>query len=113
MFEDALKDSWAYQEIWQGGKLEGIEQGKQEGLLEGIEQGKQKGKQEGKQEERMANLQRQRHMLEYLVEKDFPALMPLAKKRGESIADPDVLQDIILQLLRAGSEEEAKQLLSQ
>ena len=97
MFEDALKDSWAYQEIWQGGKQEGIEQGKQE----------------GKQEERLANLQRQRHMLEYLVEKDFPALIPLAKKRGEASEDPDALQALIFALLRAGNEQEAKQLLSQ
>ncbi|HLJ32864.1 MAG TPA: hypothetical protein VKU38_04395 [Ktedonobacteraceae bacterium] len=89
MFEDALKDSWAYQEIWQGGKLE------------------------GKQEERLANVQRQRHMLEYLVEKDFPALMPLAKKRGEASDDPDALQALIFALLRAGNEQEAKQLLSQ
>lgn len=89
MFEDALKDSWAYQEIWQGGKLE------------------------GKQEERLANVQRQRHMLEYLVEKDFPALMPLAKKRGEASDDPDALQALIFALLRAENEQEAKQLLIQ
>lgn len=105
MFEDALKDSWAYQEIWQGGKQEGIELGKQEGLQEGI--------QLGKQEERLANLERQRHMLEYVVETDFPALLPLAKKRGETSDDPDALQAIILQLLRVGSAQEAKQILSQ
>ena len=109
MFEDALKDSWAYQEIWQGGKLEGIEQGKQGGLLEGI----QLGKLEGMKEERIADAQRQRHMLEYLVETKFPALLPLAKKRGEASTDPDVLQALTLRLLRAGEEQEAKQILSE
>ncbi len=39
MFEDALKDSWAYQEIWQGGKLEG----KQEGLLKALSRENRKG----------------------------------------------------------------------
>ena len=97
MFEDALKNSWAYQEIWQGGKQEGIELGKQE----------------GKREERLENLLRQRHMLAYVIETKFPALLPLAKKRGETSNDPDVLQDIILRLLRTGSEREARQLLSQ
>ncbi len=52
-------------------------------------------------------------MLNYLVEKDFPDLIELAKKRGQASDDPDALQALIFALLRAGNEEEAKQLLSQ
>ncbi len=99
MFEDALKDSWAYQEIWQEGKQEG----KQEGIQQGI--------QEGIQQERLANLQRQRHMLEYLVQKDFPGILEMAKERGEATNDPDAVQEIIFKLLRAVTEAEARQIL--
>ncbi len=109
MFEDALKDSWAYQEIWQGGKQEG----KQEGLQEGIQQGIQEGIQEGIQQERRANLQKQRHMLEYLVQQDFPALIEMAKEWCEASNDPDAVQEIIFKLLRAENEEGARQILSQ
>ncbi|HVB24192.1 MAG TPA: hypothetical protein VNG51_19800 [Ktedonobacteraceae bacterium] len=101
MFEDALKDSWAYQEIWQEGKQEGKQEGLQEGLQQGIQQ------------ERLANLQRQRNMLEYLVQKDFPALIEMAKERGNAPNEPDVVQDIIFKLLRAETEAEARQILSE
>ncbi len=88
MFEDALKDSWAYQEIWQGGKLEG----KQEGLEEG--------------------LQVQRQMVEYFVGTKFPALVGMAKERGNSIDRLDVLRDMSFKLFNAETEEEARRILS-
>ncbi|MHB8596798.1 MAG: hypothetical protein ACYDER_08305 [Ktedonobacteraceae bacterium] len=89
MFEDALKNSWAYQEIWQGGKLEG----KQEGLQEG--------------------LQVQRQTVEYIVETKFPALVGMAKERGNAIDRLEVLRDMGFKLFKAETEEEARRILSQ
>jgi len=85
MFEDALKDSWAYQEILQEGKLE----------------------------ERQEGLQRQRQALEYLIRKNFPNIQEMAKERGNAIDSPDVLQDMILQLFNAETEEEVRRILEQ
>ena len=100
MFEDALKNSWAYQEIWQDGKLEGKQEGKEEGLLE------------GKEEERLASLQRQRQLLGNLVQMRFPRVVEMAKERGGAIDTSEVLDDLILKIGTAQSEEEARQILS-
>jgi len=52
-------------------------------------------------------------MLVSLVRKNFPNSIELAKERGNAIDRPDVLQDMILQLLNAETEEEARRILSQ
>lgn len=52
-------------------------------------------------------------MLEYLVQKDFPDLIEMAKERGNATNEPDVVQDIIFKLLRAETEAEARQILSE
>ena len=96
MFEDALKDSWAYQEIWQ----EGEQVGEQKGLQKGLQQGLQEG------------LHRQRQMLVYLVRKNFPNILEMAKERANAIDRPDVLQDMIFQLFNVETEEEARRILS-
>jgi len=93
MFEDALKDSWAYQEI----------------LREGEQIGEQKGLQQGLQE----GLHRQRQTLVYLVRKNFPNILEMAKERGNAIDRPDILQDMIFQLFNVETEEEARRILSQ
>ncbi|HVB24343.1 MAG TPA: hypothetical protein VNG51_20565 [Ktedonobacteraceae bacterium] len=58
-------------------------------------------------------LRLQRQMLVSLVRKNFPNSIELAKERGNAIDRPDVLQDMILQLLNAETEEEARRILSQ
>ena len=88
--EDPLKDSWAYQEIYQ----------------------------EGVQQAHFAELQRQRRMIEYIVKSYFPNLLDMAIARGNAINDPEILQEIILELIeveadfRAQMEEAARQILS-
>jgi hypothetical protein len=57
MFEDALKDSWAYQEIWQ----------------------------EGEQKERLVSLQLQRQVFDSLVLDRFPHIVELANERSNTI----------------------------
>ena len=84
MFEDALKDSWAYQEIWQ----------------------------DGVQTRALAELQRQRRVLGNLVQMRFPHIVEMAKERGDAIDTSEVLDDLILKIFQAQSEEEARQILS-
>jgi hypothetical protein len=88
--EDPLKDSWAYQESYQ----------------------------EGVRRAHLAELQRQRRMIEYFVKLYFPNNIEMAKERINAIDDPDVLQEIILELIRVEAdfrsqmEEAARQILS-
>ena len=100
--EDPLKDSWAYQEIWQ----------------EGFQHGLQKAAQEIAQGHQTATLRWQRELLERVVQLYFLNLVEMAKKRGNAIDDPDVLQELILELARVQNvfrlqmEEEARKILS-
>lgn len=84
MFEDALKNSWAYQEIWQGGKLE----------------------------EQQAELQGLRQLLENLVQARFPNSVNLAKERGGTIEQQKVLHEVIYKVGIAQTEEDVRQILS-
>ena len=112
MFEDALKDSWAYQEILQEGLQEGLQIGEQRGLQIGEQRGLQIGEQRGLQKGLQEELHRQRQALEYLVRKKSPNMIEMAKERGNAIDRPDVLQDMIFQLFNAETEEEVRQILS-
>ena len=95
---DALKDSWAYKDIWQQGYYQGIEDAiRHPGL---------------------PALLRQRELLEQFVKSRIPNLLDMAIARGNAINDPDVLQEIILELInveadfRALMEEAPRQILS-
>ena len=96
MFEDALKDSWAYQEI----------------LQEGWQEGELKGREEGKLEERLVSLQLQRQLFDSLIQDRFPHIVELANERGNTIDKPEVLQALILKLFKVKTEEEARRILS-
>ena len=85
MFEDALKNSWAYQEIMQ----------------------------EGEQKRALAELQRQRRLLSSYVQMHFPHIVEIAKERGNAIDTSEVLDDLTLRIFAAKSEEEARRILSQ
>ena len=89
MFEDALKNSWAYQEIWQEGEQTGV------------------------QKRAFAELQRQRRLLSSYVQMHFPHIVEMAKERGNAIDTSEVLDDLTLRILAAKSEEEARRILSQ
>ncbi|HVB20669.1 MAG TPA: hypothetical protein VNG51_01810 [Ktedonobacteraceae bacterium] len=69
--------------------------------------------QEGKQEERQLALQEQRQLLEGLVQMRFPHIIKIAKERGNAIDKSDVLQNLILKIFAAETEEEVRQILSQ
>ena len=83
MLRDVLRDTWAYQEIMQ----------------------------EGREEERQQRLKDQRQMLMSLVQVHFSNIAHLAKERADAIKDPEALQSLILKVVAAQDEEEAKQIL--
>lgn len=88
--EDPLKNSWAYQEIYQ----------------------------EGVRQAQLDSLQWHRQLLEQVVKLYCPNLIEMAKERGNAVDNPYVLQEIILELarvemdFRALMEEAARQILS-
>ena len=87
MLRDALRDSWAYQEIMQ----------------EGFEKGREK--------ERRQRVKDQRQMLMAFVQAHFPNIMELAQKQANSMKDPEMLQRLSIQVLAAQTEEQAIQTL--
>ena len=91
MLPDVLRDTWAYQEIMQEGREEGL--------------------QEGREEERQQRLKDQRQMLMTIVEVHFSNIAQLAQERADAIKDPEALQGLILKVVAAQNEEEAKQIL--
>ncbi len=91
MLRDVLRDTWAYQEIMQEGREEGL--------------------QEGREEERQQRLKDQRQMLMTLVQVHFSNIAHLAQERADAIKDPEALQSLILKVVAAQDEEEAKQIL--
>ena len=95
VFQDILKESWAYQEILREGLEEGREQGREQGLEEGREQG----------------VQALRQTLMSFMEMHFPTIAPLAKKQTDIIEDPVVLQNLIIKMFTVQTAEEAKQYL--
>ena len=99
MLQDILRDTWAYQEIMQ--------EGREEGLQKGLEEGRE----EGREEERQQRLKDQRQMLMTIVEVHFSNIAQLAQERADAIKDPEVLQGLILKVVAAQNEEEAKQIL--
>jgi predicted transposase YdaD len=88
MFEDALKNSWAYQEIMQ------------------------EGEQIGEQKERQAELQGLRQLLENLVQARFPNNVNLAKERGSAIEEQSILHEVIYKVGIAQTEEDVRKILS-
>jgi predicted transposase YdaD len=87
MFQDILRESWVYKEIGE----------------EFLEQ--------GREEERQRRIQEQQEMLKRLVETRFPGLRVLAQQQADSIKDPELLVTMNFKLLKAQTEEEARQIL--
>ncbi len=105
MLDELLEESWAFQEILQ----KGFEQGFAKGFKQGFEQGFAKGFQQGLEQGR--DLSRQ--TLIALVENLYPALVTLAKKKVDGIADQQTLQNLILRVVLAKHEAEAREYLKE
>ena len=82
MFQDILRDTEIYQYIMQ----EGVEKGREEGLAEGIQL----------QQER--ELQHQRLTVVRMVQTRFPRLASFAIEQTDSVRNPLVLQDLIVDI---------------
>jgi predicted transposase YdaD len=111
----ALQESWIYQLILQEGReagmREGLREGIHEGLQTGLQQGMQQGMQQGREEERRQEAQRLRQILTSYVEVRFPSIARDARKHAEMIQDPDVLQQVMLKIYTAQTEEQTMEIL--
>ena len=87
MFNDILRETPVYQEVFE----EGLEKGRQEALRQ--------------------ELQRQRQMLLDIVRERFPKIVRPVSKLIEAIEDPAVLLRLIVKVSTVQTSEEAKQLL--
>ncbi len=87
MIDDVIKKSWAFQDM--------IQIGRKEGLEEGLEKG----------------LRAQRQSLILLIQKHYPALLQLTQDVCNAIQTLEELQDLFQKVLLAKDEQEARQLL--
>ena len=83
MLRDVLRDTWAYQEIMQ----------------------------EGREEERQQRLKDQRQAIMTMIQLRFPNMTRLAKQQADAIEEPEILQNLLLELLAIQTEEQAEQIL--
>lgn len=77
-----LRDTWVYQEI----------------LREGREM--------AREEMREHRLEWGRKCINAFVEKYYPKIADLARNKGDAIADPDVLYEILMKVILAKTQEE-------
>lgn len=87
-----LENSIMYQKLVKLGELKGIE--------EGIEKGIETGRVEGKRES-----------IESIVQMRFPALLDLAKERLKYIQDQESLQRLLVAMVAANTERQARRFL--
>jgi flagellar biosynthesis/type III secretory pathway protein FliH len=101
MLEEILNETWAFKQLRQRGK----EEGRQEGLQEGLQEGRQEGLQEGRAEAR----QKEFHILLSFVQARFPVLTPLAEECRKVLASTETVEQLVLKVVLAQSEEEARE----
>ncbi|GCF07737.1 hypothetical protein [Dictyobacter arantiisoli] len=88
MLEDLLNDSWAFRELRQRGEEIGLAKGREEGRIEGILES-----------------------LRLLVQRLFPSLLALLEDFPQKSFTAKELNAILLQVVAAQTEEEARQYL--
>ena len=97
MLRDIMRETPGYQQIWQEGHekghLEGREEGREEGMLEG-------------------ELRALRKVLVSFVQKKFPDVVSFAEYQVNTVKDENLLQNKILEVSFARTEEEMLRILS-
>jgi len=107
---DILQDTPIFREIRRIAHEEGHEKGRQEGWQEGLQEGRQEGLQEGRQE---GQLETARRWLLRMTQTRFRPLTPLVQQQAELITNPDVLEELMVQINTAQNLEEAWHAFSQ
>jgi|SRR3989442_1680483 len=79
MYRDIIEESWVYQE----------------NIQKGVEK------------ERQQDLQRQRQTLLTIVQRRFPEIIDFTKKQTDALEDPELLQNLIVQISLAQNVQEA------
>ena len=99
MYQDIFRDTPAYQHILAIGREEGLEEGREKGLEEGREEVQQR---------RLLSL---RPKLLTLVQTRFPKLKTLMRGQIAIIQEPEILEDLLLKVAIAQTQEEAQDYL--
>jgi predicted transposase YdaD len=99
VFNDFLRETPVYQEVFE----EGLEQGLERGRLQGLQQGHEEALQQA--------LHQQREALLDIVRERFPKIVRPVSKLIEAIEDPAILLRLIVKMSTVQTAEEAKQLL--
>jgi len=107
VFQDILRSSPAFRQIFAEGEEEGLEAGLQKGLTEGRE----KGHKEGREEARKELAQSLRADLLTVVRQRFPKLRAFARREAGLIESPDILKDLLVKVALAQTVEEAQNYL--
>ena len=111
MLDDLLRETPLYQSILQQGLQEGREVGRVQGREEGREVGREEGREEGHEQERQVRLASLRQKLLMLVHVRYPHLESLARIAVVEHGNPEVLEDLLLQVALAPGADEAQQYL--
>lgn len=77
-----LRETWVYQEILR------------------------EGREEAREMMRQSNLEWQRKCLNVFLEAHYPEIADLARNKGNAIADPDILYEILMKVILANTQEE-------
>lgn len=96
MHDFLLENSIMYKELVREGELKGL----REGELKGFEQGRTQGRDAG-----------MRQSIEAVVQTRFPALLDLTKERIKGLHNPDTLQMVLVALVSASTENNARSYL--
>ena len=100
MLKDILEESWAYQEMVESAKTQGLKEGRAEGMKEGREEGMKEG------------INVMREMVAHFVQKRYPQFVPLATQYINQIEEPKALSNIMDKLFDAQTNEEVAQIFS-
>src|SRR5436305_8692921 len=100
VFQDVLRSSPAFRQIF----AEGQEEGREVGLQKGLEEGCKKGREEARQE----LAESLRADLLNVVQQRFPKLRAFARREAGLIESPEILKDLLLKVALAQTVEEAQ-----
>lgn len=106
--QDILRDTPIFQQIFAEGLNEGRNEGRMKGLTEGLSEGRKEGLSEGQMK---GILIARRETLARIVRRRFPQLQAVAEEQALRVTDPELLDDVIVELSDLRDEQEAAYLL--
>lgn len=110
MYQDALEDSWVYQEILRRGVEQGMNQGLEKGLSQGLEKGLNQGLEKGLSQGLSNGEQR---ALLAIIQKRYPEIWQTATRLVSRVTDTALLENVIAELSVTQTVQEAMKVLNE